>query len=70
MKQENIHFKKKKKNIPRLMKAKQVHGGQKHEEQDRPTTNNQASDLLVKCKAKRSKQRTSQPAELFTKGES
>ena len=69
MKQENIHFTGIRKNIPRLTKAKKVHGGQRHEEQDRPTTNNQASDLLVKCKAKRSKQRTSQPAELFTKGE-
>ena len=69
MKQENIHFIGIRKNIPRLTKAKKVHGGQRHEEQDRPTTNNQASDLLVECKAKRSKQRTSQPAELFKKGE-
>ena len=69
MKQENIHFTGIRKNIPRLMKAKKVHGGQRHEEQDRPSTNNQASDLLVKCEAKRSKQRTSQPAELFKKGE-
>jgi len=51
------------------MKAKKVHGGQRHEEQDRPTTNNQASDLLVDCEAKRSKQRVSKPAELFKKGE-
>lgn len=70
MKQENIHFTGiRKKNIPRLMKTKKAHGGQRHEEQDRPTTNNQASDLLVECEAKRSKQKESEPAELFKKGE-